>query len=45
MGGGAFVEGPNLVDGRQEASLSDEFEDGTEFVLGAHVGAEDRELA
>jgi hypothetical protein len=39
------VKGPNLVDGGQEASLSDEFEDGTEFVLGTHVGAEDRELA
>jgi len=39
------VEGPNLVDGRPEAFLSDEFKDGTEFVLGAHVRAEDRELA
>jgi hypothetical protein len=45
VGGGAFVEGPNLVDGRAEAALSDKLEDGAEFALGAHVGAEDGKLA
>jgi hypothetical protein len=39
------VERPDLVDGGAEAALSDEFEDGAQFVLGAHVGAEDGELA
>jgi hypothetical protein len=41
MGSGAFVEWPNLVDGRAESPLGDKFEDGAEFVLGTHIRAQD----
>jgi len=43
--GGAIVERPDLIDGGAEASLSNEFEDGAQFVFGAHVGAQDGQLA
>ena len=45
VGGGALVEGPDLVDDGSKAALSDEFEDGAKLVFGAHVGAEDGKLA
>jgi len=45
VGGGAFVERPDFVDDGSEAAFRNEFEDGAEFVLGAHVGAEDGKLA
>lgn len=45
MCGGALVERPDLIDGGAEASLSNEFEDGAQFVFSAHVGAKDGELA
>lgn len=38
---GAFVERPDLVDGRAETPLSHQFKDRAQFVFGAHVGAED----
>ena len=43
--GGAFVEGPDLVHDGNEAALGNEIEDGAQFVLGAHVGAENGKLA
>ena len=41
----AVVEGPDFVDDGGEAALGDQFEDGAQFVFGAHVGAEDGKLA
>ena len=45
VGGDAIVQRPNLVDHRLETPLSDELEDGSQFVLGTHVRAEDGQLA
>jgi len=39
------VERPDFVDDGRKAALGDEFEESAEFVLVAHVGAHDRELA
>jgi len=45
VSGGTFVERPDFVHDGNKAALGDELEDGAQFVPGAHVGAENGELA
>jgi len=45
VGGGTFVERPDSVHDGNETALGDELEDGAQLVPGAHVGAENGELA
>ena len=45
VGGGALVEGPDLVHDGNKTALRNELEDGAQLVLGAHVGAENGKLA
>jgi len=45
VGSGTFVEGPDFVHDGNEAALSNELEDSPQFILSAHVGAENGKLA